>query len=411
MNFGHTLESTFMSLATHLFRSVLAALGVVLGVGAVVGMLAISEGARKEAMARIQAQGVDNLVVFSEEPKGGEQQLNGAVGERYRKYGITSADVGHFATFENVARVVPIVNMNRRVYSQGTLTDIQLFATTPEFLTITRTQLSDRRGRWLTGYDQQTRKMVCVIGSDAARTLFGIDDPLGQEVAVYGAAFKIIGILNNDRQAELAGKYAINNQIYIPFNTGISLYGRELARVDTDFVYLRVKDVGQLENTAARLRTYLGETHDDLDYQISVPFELLQQEKATQRIFTVVMASIAAISLLVGGIGIMNIMLANIYERTKEIGTLRALGAKKHHILSQFLIESVALTGSGGTIGIFVGIAIAASVKRFADMETDVTMLSIVVSFSVSVLTGIIFGTYPAWKAANLSPIEALRRN
>lgn len=411
MNFGHTLESTFMSLATHLFRSVLAALGVVLGVGAVVGMLAISEGARKEAMARIQAQGVDNLVVFSEEPKGGEQQLNGAVGERYRKYGITSADVGHFATFENVARVVPIVNMNRRVYSQGTLTDIQLFATTPEFLTITRTQLSDRRGRWLTGYDQQTRKMVCVIGSDAARTLFGIDDPLGQEVAVYGAAFKIIGILNNDRQAELAGKYAINNQIYIPFNTGISLYGRELARVDTDFVYLRVKDVDQLENTAARLRTYLGETHDDLDYQISVPFELLQQEKATQRIFTVVMASIAAISLLVGGIGIMNIMLANIYERTKEIGTLRALGAKKHHILSQFLIESVALTGSGGTIGIFVGIAIAASVKRFADMETDVTMLSIVVSFSVSVLTGIIFGTYPAWKAANLSPIEALRRN
>ncbi len=411
MNIKHTLESTFMSLATHLFRSILAALGVVLGVGAVVGMLAISEGARKEAMARIQAQGVDNVVVFSEEPKEGEKQLDSNVRDKYQKYGLTYSDVNHFKTFDNIEIVAPIVNMNKNIYSGGNITDIQLFATTTDFLKITRTDLIDRRGRWLTDHDGKTRQMVCVIGSEAARTLFGIDDPLGKIISVYGSSFTIVGILHNDRQAELAGKYAINNQVYIPFDTGTSLYNRELARVDTDFVYLRVKDVDQLENTAARLRTYLNETHDKIDYQISVPFELLQQEKATQRIFTIVMASIAAISLLVGGIGIMNIMLANIYERTKEIGTLRALGAKKHHILSQFLIESVALTGSGGTIGIFVGLAIAFLVKEFADMKTEVTATSIIVSFTVSVLTGVIFGTYPAWKAANLSPIEALRRN
>lgn len=410
MNIMHTLESTFMSLATHLFRSVLAALGVVLGVGAVVGMLAIGEGARQEAMARIQAQGVDNIVLYSEMIENAEK-LDSNVSEKYQKYGITTDDVVHFSTFDNVAKVVPIVNMNREIFSAGYQTDIQLFATTAEFLDITRTQLADRRGRWLTDFDEQERKMVCVIGTDAARKLFGIEDPLGRDVTVYGAAFKIVGMLRNERQAQLAGKYEINNQIYIPYETAMSLYGRELARVDADFVYLRVLDVKQLENTAARLRTYLGETHESRDYQISVPFELLQQEEATQRIFTVVMASIAAISLLVGGIGIMNIMLANIYERTKEIGTLRALGAKKHHILAQFLIESVALTGSGGTIGIFVGVGIAASVERFAGMHTDVTVISIIVSFTVSVLTGVIFGTYPAWKAANLSPIEALRRN
>lgn len=410
MNLGHMLESTFMSLAKHAFRSILAALGVVLGVGAVVGMLAISEGARQEAMARIQAQGVDNIIVFSEEIKVGEK-LGGSVREKYKKYGITKDDVGHFSTFDNIRKVVPIVNMNRKIYAKGRQVDIQLFATTPEFIDITRSTQSDTRGRWLTTTDEAERNMVCAIGSDAAVTLFGIEDPLGKNVSVYGASFRIVGIVHNERQADLAGKYSINNQIYIPFETAGALYGRELARVDADYVYLRVKDVDQLESTAARLRTYLGETHDALDYQIAVPFELLQQEKATQRIFTVVMASIAAISLLVGGIGIMNIMLANIYERTKEIGTLRALGAKKHHILSQFLLESVALTGTGGTIGIFVGLGIAYSVERFAEMQTDVTPSSVIISFVVSVMTGVIFGTYPAWKAANLSPIEALRRN
>jgi putative ABC transport system permease protein len=409
MNMRHTLESTFMSLATHAFRSILAALGVVLGVGAVVGMLAISEGARKEAMERIQAQGVDNVVVFSEEQINGES-AGDSRGKRYQKYGITTDDVNHFALFDNIQKVVPIVNMNRRIYANGAITDVQLFATTPEFLDITRSRQADRRGRWITDLDEQECQMICVVGSDAARTLFGIDDPLGKELSVYGATFRIVGIAHNERQAELAGKYAINNQVYIPFETSRALYTRELARVDADFVYLRVADVDQIEHTAARLRTYLGTTHEKMDYQISVPFELLQQEKATQRIFTVVMASIAAISLLVGGIGIMNIMLANIYERTKEIGTLRALGAKKQHILIQFLFESVALTGCGGTIGIFVGIGIAGSVQRFAEMQTDVTLRSVVISFVVSVMTGVIFGTYPAWKAANLSPIEALRR-
>jgi len=154
----------------------------------------------------------------------------------------------------------------------------------------------------------------------------------------------------------------------------------------------------------------LSETHEIPDYIISVPYELLLAEQATQRVFTVVMGSIAAISLLVGGIGIMNIMLANIYERTKEIGTLRALGAPKQTILIQFLFEAVDLTGLGGVFGVCIGFLIAAIVKYSANMPTVVTPGSVIVALTVSIWTGIIFGTYPAWKAASLSPIEALRR-
>ena len=198
--------------------------------------------------------------------------------------------------------------------------------------------------------------------------------------------------------------------IFVDYNTLMSIFNKDYQAVEADFVYVRVDDLNYLENTADRIRTYLEETHEITDYTISVPYELLLTEKATQRVFTVVMGSIAAISLLVGGIGIMNIMLANIYERTKEIGTLRALGAPRRTILIQFLFEAITLTGLGGILGVGIGLLIAALIKHTADMPTIVTPLSVTVALTVSVLTGVVFGTHPAWKAASLSPIEALRR-
>jgi putative ABC transport system permease protein len=406
MSLIYNIESTWLSLKHHAFRSLLAMLGVVLGVAAVVGMLAVSEGARRTSLERIQQQGVDNIILHSEQPK-----LNETGGETIFFYGISGEDLRHFRTvFDNVKRVVPVVELRKTVYIKGRPSDVILVGTTPEFLTISRSRNADPRGRWLTAADQAMASMVCSVGTEAARQLFGLQDPLGKTVSVYGATFQVVGLIENPLRSKLAGKYDINNLIFVDYETLLSIYNRDALTVEADYVYIQVSDLDYLQNTADRVRTYLSETHEMPDYTISVPYELLMAEKATQRVFTIVMGSIAAISLLVGGIGIMNIMLANIYERTKEIGTLRALGAKRQTILVQFLFEAVTLTGLGGVLGVGIGFLIALIIKYTADMPTIVSPGSVMVALTVSVLTGIVFGTHPAWKAANLSPIEALRR-
>ena len=402
----YNIESTWLSLRHHAFRSLLAMLGVVLGVAAVVGMLSVSEGARQESIQRIEQQGVDNIIIHSEEPS-----ANASGGETIFFYGISDADITHFQTvLENVRTVVPIVQLRQTVYANGKPSDIVMVGTTPEFLEISRSVNADARGRWLTDTDSYLAEMVCSIGVDAARQMFGLEDPLGKIISVYGATFKVTGLIENPLRSKLAGKHDINNMIFVDYDTLMSIFNKDYLAVEADFVYVRVDDLDYLENTADRIRTYLDETHEMQDYTISVPYELLLTEKATQRVFTVVMGSIAAISLLVGGIGIMNIMLANIYERTKEIGTLRALGAPRRTILTQFLFEAVTLTGLGGLLGVVIGFLIALLIKHTANMPTIVTPDSVIVALTVSILTGVIFGTHPAWKAASLSPIEALRR-
>ncbi len=406
MSFIYNVESTWLSLKHHAFRSLLAMLGVVLGVAAVVGMLAVSEGARVESVERIQQQGVDNIILHSEIP-----QANAAGGETIYFYGITSKDIAHFNTvFDNVRQVVPVVELHQTIYAEGKPTDVVLMGVDPGFLGISRSENADPRGRWISEADGSTASLVCSVGVDAARELFGLEDPLSKTVSVYGSTFKVVGLLNNPLRSKLAGKYDINNLVYVDYETLLTIYNKEVLQVVADYVYVQVDDLAYLKNTADRIRTYLQETHDLPDYTISVPYELLLSEQATQRVFAIVMGSIAAISLIVGGIGIMNIMLANIYERTKEIGTLRALGAQRRTILAQFLFEAVTLTGVGGVLGVAIGFLIATVIKYTAGMPTIVTPSSVIIALTVSIITGIVFGTHPAWKAANLSPIEALRR-
>ncbi|MBN2783954.1 MAG: ABC transporter permease, partial [Pontiellaceae bacterium] len=348
MSLIYNIESTWLSLKHHAFRSLLAMLGVVLGVAAVVGMLAVSEGARVESIERIQQQGVDNIILHSEEP-----QANQTGGETIYFYGITTEDIEHFNNvFDNVKKVVPVVELHQTIYANGAPTDVVLMGVDPEFLRISRSENYDPRGRWISEADGATASLVCSIGVDAARQLFGLEDPLGKSVVVSGNSFKVTGLLNNPLRSKLAGKYDINNLVYVDYETLLSIYNRDALTVVADYVYVQVDDLDFLKNTADRIRTYLNETHELPDYTISVPYELLLAEQATQRVFAVVMGSIAAISLIVGGIGIMNIMLANIYERTKEIGTLRALGAQRRTILTQFLFEAVTLTGVGGVLGV-----------------------------------------------------------
>ncbi len=417
--FVRMLQVTFLNLSCHAFRAFLAALGVVLGVGAVVAMMAISEGGRRESIERIRAMGIDNIVIRSVKPPEDGQAQNDGRSNTVSDYGLKAKDVTHLlTTFENIRQIVPIRDMQQRIFVGGLRTSVRVMATTPEFLAMTFSELADRRGRWIADIDEYRRNPVCVVGVDAARTLFGIDDPLQQTVSAGGGTFQVVGVMRNTRGAKLAGQYDLNNLVYIPFATGNAVYGsmipvegsrRERISVDYDFLYVKVISVDHLSDTVKRLRNYLDTTRETRDFELQVPYELMLQEEATQRVFSIVMGSIAAISLLVGGIGIMNIMLANIYERTREIGTRRALGAKKRDILLQFLLESTILTGLGGGIGLSLGVAIARLVEHFAQMHTAVTMPSVLVSLAVSIATGMVFGTYPAWKAANLDPIEALR--
>ena len=422
MNALEMAVTVYASLTRHLIRSLLATLGIVLGIAAVVAMLAIGEGGRQEALRQIESQGVDNIIVRSVKPaEGNVQQTSRSYTQRY---GITQRDVEHIeGVFENVRLMVPVMDVRRDIFEGQQTTDIRAVATTPEFLEVTRCRLVDRRSRFLVPTDGKVLDPVCVVGVKAARRLFGHRDPLGQTVVIGNVSFRVVGLMESPGGGRLGGQFELNNIVCMPIETARSLWGgitfrmgRGMAeQVDYDFLYLAAKDIQSIPGTAGRLRTYLRSVHPQVDYEVQVPYELLQSTRKTQRIFTVVMTSIAAISLLVGGIGIMNIMLANIFERTREIGLRLALGARTRDILWQFLSESVLLTSIGGGLGSGLGIATAAvaeTVSRMggeAGLKAVVTTESLVVAVGVSVVTGLTVGTHPAWKAAQLDPLTALR--
>jgi len=393
----------------HPFRAFLAGLGVVFGVGAVVGMLAIGEGARLESIRQIQEMGVNKIIVRSLVNKGSSNNSD-ASGEM----GIREQDIFHIQdNFDNIQSILPITHWRGRIASQwfekrsGYVLGVPL-----EFPEITSSNLIAGKSRFITQKDNDEVAPVCVLGSRMAESLFQFRDPIGESVSVMGEFWTVVGVLDHPADREITGLGSINQMIYIPTDTGLSYWSAPVEKgavVQFKLLYIVIEDVAQIENTSRRLEAYFRSTHKDKDYEIILPFELMKQQEATQRIFTIVMASIASISLLVGGIGIMNIMLANIYERMREIGTRRALGATRNDILVQFLVESMMLTAIGGAIGAAVGMLLAFLVAQYAEMPTSVTPFSVVISLGVSVLTGIVFGSFPAWKAANLSPIEALR--
>jgi putative ABC transport system permease protein len=422
MNLLEMTVTVYASLTRHPVRSLLATLGIVLGIAAVVAMLAIGEGGRREALRQIESQGVDNIILRSVKPaEGTAQQTSRSFTQRY---GITQHDVEHIGNvFENVRLLVPVMDTRRDIFEGQTSTDIKAVATTPAFLEVARCRLVDRRSRFLKPTDGKVLDPVCVVGVKAARRLFGPRDPLGKAVVIGNISFRVVGLMESPGGGRLGGQFELNNLVVMPLETANALWGgitfqarRGMAeRVDVDFLYLAAKDIGAIPGTAGRLRTYLRSAHPQVDYEVQVPYELLQSARRTQRIFTVVMTSIAAISLLVGGIGIMNIMLANIFERTREIGVRRALGARRRDILWQFLAESVLLTSIGGGLGAGLGIATAAAAEWISKMGGEagltavVTSESLAVALAVAVATGITFGTHPAWKAAQLDPLTALR--
>ena len=408
------------SLWVHKLRSTLTVLGIVVGVCSVIAMLAIGEGASMEAQEQIKKLGSHNILVRSVKPPEDES----ATAERSRvvEYGVTYQDAERMAaTIPTIERIAIVRELRKDVWSRDRRADAPVLGTVPELFHTANMAID--RGRFLEGVDLRDARDVCVLGAEITRKLFPLSDPLDETVKVGTNHFRVIGVLR-EQGAEAGSKAAavfgdVDESIYLPLPSVKARYGeltvkvssgsQEMERVQLHRIVVQVRTLDQVIATAAVVKDLLARDHDKDDYEVIVPLQLLRQAERTKRIFRIVLGSIAAMSLLVGGIGVMNIMLASVTERTREIGIRRAMGAKRRNIMTQFLAETVILSAFGGLLGVLIGISIPYFVTRFAGMATVITAWSLGIAFSTSALVGLIFGLYPARRAARMDPIEALR--
>ncbi len=420
-----TVRLGIKSLKLHKLRSALTMLGIIFGVCSVIAMLAIGEGASYEAQEAIKRLGSNNILIRSLKPpeQARQQSMGGGRGSQL-KYGLTYDDAGRLlSTIPGVVRVLPMRIIRENVRFQRNEIPCQIVGTLPFYTEVAGAGLV--RGRFLAHYDEEHMENVCVITTGLARRLFPYQDPLKHAIKIDAFYYQVVGIVQERSQPEQrtqSGKMEgqpLDNNVYIPLNTSRTRFGEVLIRrsagsfeaeeVQLHQVTVQMRDLSAVETADPQIKTLLNRFHDQNDYEIIVPLQLLRQAEQTKRIFNIVLGSIAAISLLVGGIGIMNIMLATVTERTREIGIRRALGAKKADITMQFLVETVVLSVGGGLIGVVVGIATPILVSHLADMKTIVTLWSVLLAFGISGAVGLVFGLYPAKAAADLDPIEALR--
>ena len=419
MNVYEVIRVALLDLALHKFRSALATIGIVFGVASVMSMVSISDGAKRETLARIALLGVDNIIAKSVKPSQTDASAKPDQPRWVAEYGLKRRDLAHVQQgFGHVRYAVGLRNMRMNLYApNGRQLDLSVIATEPDYLNVTRSQM--QRGRFLSFLDEENRARVCVLGSDAARKLFTYNDALEQWLRIETGWYKVVGILRNSAAVKDAGGDDLNNQVFIPLATARSRFGdfsiryesgaSETVNVQLDAIAMQMTQEDLVTATAGRLESYLQKTHPRKDYDLLIPLELMRQKVATQRIFAIVMASIASISLLIGGIGIMNIMLANVYDRRKDIGMRRALGARRKDLVRQFVLEAATLTTMGGLAGVAVGYGLAFGVSKYAGWPTIVTSSSVALSLTVSCLVGLVFGFWPARQAAHVNPIEALR--
>lgn len=413
------------NLALQKLRSGLALLGVILGVASVIAMLAIAEGSKLRAVEQIRQLGATNLIIRSVKPgqadnaregegTGGQQRVS-----RIVEYGLRYSDFERLRlALPTVRQALPVSLIRRNAQRAGRrMANARILGVVPEHRIAKR--LNIRRGRFIAAPDLEKVANVAVLSSRAAERLFDFEDPLGQAVFLGSAAFRVVGVLKAASAGASAGDSAAD-EIYIPLTAARWRFGElqtirsagsvDLERTQLSEIVLRVSDVELVGATAAMARKLLDKEHPlGDDYEMQVPHELLRQAEQEGRIWNLVLGSIAGISLLVGGIGITNIMLATVTERTREIGIRRALGARRHDIAVQFLIESLTLASTGGLLGIGLGIVIPLAVESAFGIETAVRLWSVLLAFGISTGVGVLFGLYPACRASRMNPIEALR--
>lgn len=421
--FTSTVKLGIKSLMLHKLRSALTMLGIIFGVCSVIAMLAIGEGASYEAQEAIKRLGSLNIIIRSIKPPEDTKQSGMGRGIGL-DYGLTYRDGARLqSTIPGVKRVLPMRIIRENVRFSQVELPCQVVGTLPFYTEVAGAKLV--AGRFLAAMDELHEDNVCVITVGLAQRLFPYQDPLQHSVKVDQFYYRVVGIVREQSSMEQRSQSgrndgeALDNNVYIPLSTSKARFGEtlirrsagsfEVERVELHQITVQMESIETVETADPQIKTLLGRFHDKIDYETIVPLQLLRQAEQTKRIFNIVLGSIAAISLLVGGIGIMNIMLATVTERTREIGVRRALGAKKRDITTQFLVETVVLSVGGGLIGVVVGVLTPVIVSLLTDMKTIITLWSIVLAFGISGAVGIVFGIYPASAAAELDPIEALR--
>jgi putative ABC transport system permease protein len=387
------------ALSRYKLRTALSVIGVVLGVAAVIAMMSVSEGARREALRQFELLGLDNIVVRDRRL----QPTSGLSIDDARKLG---------ELVPLVSGISPLIETARRVVGPRNSREARVLGVSPEYQDIVRLVVA--RGRGLGPLDVDNQSRVCLLGAGLARSLFGHQPPVGESVRIGGEWHRVAGILaERSADSRLIGALAsrdLNQAVIVPLPVllGHSLELDPHARVDEIWIQIRdgqrVLELGRVvEHTLSRLHP--GQPR----WELVLPRELLNQRLRTQRTFSVVVGSVAVISLLVGGIGIMNIMLASVMERTHEIGIRRAVGATQRDVTVQFLAEALLMTLSGGLAGILLGLLVSGGVSFYAGWATKLSVGAVLLGFAVSVAVGLVFGIYPATRAAQLDPIDALR--
>jgi putative ABC transport system permease protein len=428
-----TLRLGLKNLRLHKLRSLLTALGIIFGVAAVIIMVAIGEGTKEAALEQVQQLGARNILVRSIKPP--ESTEASARQQRVLEYGVKWADLERLKTIPGVGVLVPLRDTEQRVIFGDTRVNANAIATTPDVFRVINLRL--QKGSFFDWMQYNSGANVCVLGAVAARQLFPYQDPIGQRVQVgtsgMGATIlTVIGVLEPTglrAGADSAGIMLrdIDQDIYFSLELARKTFGDAIVRrqagsferkqIELTEIWLQAERTEDVEQIAAIAENILGHGHPKLqDVDVKAPIQILRNAERLNRMFNFIMVGIASFSLVVGGIGIMNIMLATVTERTREIGIRRALGAKQRHITLQFLIETTIISLTGGLIGIALGMAVAVGlpivVAQFGSgnaYPTTITTWSVVGSFVVSGMIGIGFGLYPAVTAAKMNPIEALR--
>lgn len=417
------LELIFEALGNlflHKTRSMLAALGIIFGVASVICMLSISEVARQDVVKRIERLGLNNVILDSVKPEAVRGREKAESDNSWlAQYGITKKDLA--VLDDNVAAIEAVVPM--RIMLQGVsgnqkTADVTVVGTKSNYANVMQHKVAE--GRFFTDIDEANLRPVCALGFETARKLFPLTSPLGKVIKIGGNFFSIIGVMERKGQLGSGGKFSDpDNTAFIPFDTTFARFGgvqirrsgsvQEVTRVEVDRAVLQVAGPAMLVPVSQLATNMLNRMHKKEDVSVTIPHTLLNERKQSEKIFRWVMGSLAAISLLVGGIGIMNIMLANVAERRSEIGLRRALGAKRSNIVSLFVCESLMLCLFGGAIGVAVGLGLAKLVGSLAQWTVVYHPWSIPLGIVVSMIIGLIFGTIPAVRAANEDPVLALR--
>jgi putative ABC transport system permease protein len=424
-------------------RSALTALGIIFGVAAVIAMLAVGNGAQQELLEQIKLVGVNNIVITpvieQKEEKVEENVLASSQQQRKFSPGLTLADVEAIkAVVPGLSLVSPEIEIETSLVSGGISRSIKLVGVEPAYFQIYDFKLSQGRG-----FNEQQLLMgeqVCIIGKSIAARFFTKEDPIGKYIKCGRHWLKVVGVLEeryvSEGSVSKLGIRDFNMDVYVPVKTLLLRYQNRalvtqamIRKADSDKedmppgtqpsfknyhqldkLVIQVKDTDYLTPTAETISRMFKRRHYGMvDFEITIPELLLKQQQRTKDIFNIVLGAIAGISLLVGGIGIMNIMLASVLERIKEIGLRISLGAKKTDIVFQFMVEAVLISFMGGTIGVILGVSLASVISAVADIPTIISPVSIILSFGVATTVGLIFGIMPARKAASQDPITCLR--